>query len=146
VEARLREKYKPIVVERHYFALDFVPFGAGQFLNGERRKAFALMGTQLILGAASLSLWGYLLIKYQNGSIPVPTDDVKTANGISNAAIAVGAVFWADVVLGIVDALIHYQSGVQPVAPAGSSLKPKVLAAPFALPSGGGGLSLQGAF
>jgi hypothetical protein len=144
-EAKLREKYKP--VERHYFALNFVPLGAGQFQNGDRKKAWLFLSTQIAFGAASLAMWGYLLIKYQNGNLRVPNDQLQTANAISNATIGMGALFWADVVVGIVDALIHYQSGMVPVAApaAPSAPKPKVIAAPFAAP-GGGGLSVQGAF
>lgn len=143
-EARLRELYKP--VERHYFALNFVPLGAGQFQNGDRKKAWLFLSTEVAFGAASLAMWGYLLIKYQNGGVPVPAGEAKTANSISNAAIGVGTLFWADVVVGIVDALIHYQPGVVAVTPAGPAApKPKVFAAPFVAP-GGGGLSLKGAF
>src|SRR3954468_3498121 len=40
--------------ERHSFAVNFVPFGAGQFQNGQRRKGWLFLGAEAALGAVSL--------------------------------------------------------------------------------------------
>ena len=46
----------PTVVryERHSFAVNFVPFGAGQFQNGQRRKGWLFLGAEAALGAVSV--------------------------------------------------------------------------------------------
>ena len=46
----------PTVVryERHSFAVNFVPFGAGQFQNGQRRKGWLFFGAEAVLGAVSV--------------------------------------------------------------------------------------------
>ena len=45
---------KVIVYDRHSYLLNFVPFGAGQFQNGQRRKGLAFAGTEAGLGLVSL--------------------------------------------------------------------------------------------
>ena len=43
-----------IVYSRHSYALNFMPFGAGQFQNGQGRKGWAFLGAEIALGAVSL--------------------------------------------------------------------------------------------
>jgi hypothetical protein len=40
--------------EKHSFALNLLPFGAGQFQNGQRRKGWAFLGIEAVLGAVSV--------------------------------------------------------------------------------------------
>ena len=161
-EERIRRTLEPRVVvrtvEKHFYLLNFVPFGAGQLQNGERKKAAVLLATQLALGATSLALWSALEIRYAGGSIPVPVDEVPQANAIRVSSIVAGGLFWADVVYGIVDAIVHYKPEVvrdpappqQPPSPAPSPAPPRASlgAFPLASPNGlaGAGLSIQGVF
>src|SRR5436190_16967835 len=40
--------------ERHSFAVNFIPFGAGQFQNGQRRKGWVFLGAEAALAAVSV--------------------------------------------------------------------------------------------
>ena len=40
--------------EQHSYAVNFIPFGAGQFQNGQRGKGWAFLGIEAALGAISL--------------------------------------------------------------------------------------------
>src|SRR4029079_9277025 len=52
--ALLRLPPKIVRYERHSFAVNFIPFGAGQFQNGERRKGWLFLGAEAVLGAVSV--------------------------------------------------------------------------------------------
>src|SRR6185312_795439 len=54
-EARLRATpAPPLVYERHSYLLNFVPFGAGQFQNGQRRRGWLFLGLEGGLAAISV--------------------------------------------------------------------------------------------
>src|SRR4051812_152214 len=48
-----RLRLPPTIVhyERHSYAVNFVPFGGGQFQNGQRRKGWLFLGAEAALGA-----------------------------------------------------------------------------------------------
>lgn len=140
-EERIRQASK--LIEKHWLAMSFVPFGAGQFQNGQHAKGWVVFGSQLALGVTSLALWTTLQVEYDRGKRRVPQAEVHRAVSMSLASVTTGAIFWADVVWGIVDALVYYRPQV--VRPAFPQQAPGVTVRPFSS-SGGGGLSLQGSF
>ena len=97
-----------IVVERtitrHSYWINFVPFGAGQFQNGHRKKGYALLGAELSLGALSIGTALAVRFAYPNG-LP-PNDD--TARGLGITQVVSGALCLATVAYGIIDALVYY--------------------------------------
>ncbi len=138
-DERRRREARPIVVEKkvteHWFVLNFVPFGVGQFQNGQRGKGLLFAGSQLALGGASLALWAVVEASrygWQQQTPPGPTHDQRQlAVQLEVASVVLGALFWIDVGIGIVDSLIHY--------------KPRVVVVPSVQP-GGAGVSVQGVF
>jgi hypothetical protein len=54
VAARRRAPPTIVRYERHSFVINFVPFGAGQFQNGQRRKGWLFLGAEAVLGAVSV--------------------------------------------------------------------------------------------
>jgi hypothetical protein len=73
----------------------------------------------------------------------VPTAEVPQAQAIQVASLVTGGLFWVDVVWGIIDASVHYQSQVIRSAP----VAPPRVSVHLSMPAGGGaGLTLQGAF
>lgn len=54
VDARCAAQTRLIVQTNHSNAVNFVPFGAGQFQNGQRGKGWAFLGVEAALGAVSL--------------------------------------------------------------------------------------------
>src|SRR5262249_24563985 len=87
VEKRQREaarlRMPPTIVRyaRHSFGGNFVPFGAGQFQNGERRKGWFFFGTETVLGAASLGAFATNLALY--GLTPPRKCNVEPPMGIA---------------------------------------------------------------
>lgn len=135
---------KPTILERriekHFFALNFVPFGTGQWQNGQPRKAVAFMTTEIILGLASVALWGTLYFGYSGRALSV--DDKKLADSLNYSQVIIGGLFWVDVVAGIIDAIVHYVPTTT-ITSTPTAFRPRI--APFAL-GDGGGLFVRGAF
>jgi tetratricopeptide (TPR) repeat protein len=114
--------------ERHSFLVNFVPFGAGQFQNGQRRKGWFFLGTEAALAAASVAAFTTNFALY--GVAPhrrcnVPTDGVEcptsqidhaqedTSRTLLDAQLVSGGLFWAVAIWGVIDAIHNYQPEVQ---------------------------------
>ena len=110
---RLR-KYREslIVYEVRPFYVNFVPFGAGQFQNGNRTRGLLFATSQAAAFAASAGIWIYLVNQYGfNGR--VPTEEAESARLLQQLEIGAGAAFWAFYSWGVVDALLHYKPRAQ---------------------------------
>ena len=120
----------PTVVryERHSFAVNFVPFGAGQFQNGQRRKGWLFLGAEAVLGAVSvgafatnLGLYGLAPHRKCNdaqsmgsecplGSIDHGQED--TSRALLGVQVVSGGLFWAVAIWGVIDAIYYHQPEV----------------------------------
>ncbi|HVT10009.1 MAG TPA: hypothetical protein VHO67_21255 [Polyangia bacterium] len=139
-EARLHPSpASTIVYERHSYLLNFVPFGAGQFQNGQRRKGWLFLGLEG--GLAAISLGAFLTNFALYGIEPrrhCLVDQIVDATGVRAACpmgeidhsqentsrnllavqLVSGGLFFAAAIWGVVDALRHYRGYVQlPAAP-----------------------------
>ncbi len=99
------------VLEKRNYLINFVPFGAGQFQNGERNKAIFFAVTEGALGTVSLSLFAYQLLRYSDGRVPV--DEVDATRNLQIAQITSGALFFGFMAWGIIDSLAHYEHTVR---------------------------------
>jgi len=139
-EARLRATpAPPLVYERHSYLLNFVPFGAGQFQNGQRRRGWLFLGLEG--GLAAISVGAFVANFALYGIEPhrtclVPTDSStgstpacppnaidhsqeRTSQRLLQVQLISGGLFFAAAVWGVIDALRHYQRDVLlPAAPA----------------------------
>ena len=145
-EARLHPAPQATVVyERHSYLLNFVPFGAGQFQNGQRRKGWLFLGIEGGLAAISLgafltnfALYGieprrHCLVDTMNDAtglpVPCPPDKIdhaqeNTSRALLGVQLVSGGLFFAAAIWGVVDALRHYQRDVLlPTAPAAGDLR-----------------------
>jgi hypothetical protein len=86
--------------ERH-LVVAFLPFGAGQFQNGDRGRGWAFLGAQAGLTVASMLVW--LL-----GTVATPTADDDFL-GFQIASYSTYATLGVAVVWGIIDALAGYR-------------------------------------
>jgi tetratricopeptide (TPR) repeat protein len=136
-EARLHPPTTTIVrYERHSYLLNFVPFGAGQFQNGQRRKGWLFFGVETALAAisvgaltANFALYGVnpyrKCLPTANPTGPCPTADIdhsqeETSRAILRVQVISGGLFFAAAIWGVVDAIRHYQTDVlltEPAAP-----------------------------
>jgi tetratricopeptide (TPR) repeat protein len=131
-EERLHPAVPPTVVvyERHSFALNFVPFGAGQFQNGQRRKGWLFLGVEAGLAAISIgalvtnfALYGVhprlgCKVMVMSGmSAPCPADQIdysqqQTSQDLLRVQLVSGGLFFAAAIWGVIDAIRHYQRDV----------------------------------
>ncbi|MCC6752339.1 MAG: hypothetical protein IT371_32135 [Deltaproteobacteria bacterium] len=100
------ETVERTIVTRSYW-VNFVPFGAGQFQNRQRGKGFTLLGTQAALGLTSLGAYLALRLAYPSGQ--VPAEEWTRARALNITQVVSGALFFATVAYGIIDALLHHQ-------------------------------------
>jgi hypothetical protein len=85
-----------------------MPFGAGQFQNGDTRKGIAFLVSQLALGTASVSCAIAIRLKWPDGSYLPEERDL--ADTLVSAQVITGAAFFAAALWGIVDANVHFVS------------------------------------
>lgn len=114
--------------ERHSFAVNFIPFGAGQFQNGQRRKGWFFFGSEAVLAAASvgafaanLAIYGLAPHRKCNGAqsmgIECPPGQIDhsqedTSRTLTRIQVASGALFYAVAIWGVIDAIHYHQSEV----------------------------------
>jgi tetratricopeptide (TPR) repeat protein len=127
-EARLHATTTIVRYERHSYLLNFVPFGAGQFQNGQRKKGWFFFGVEAGLAAISVGALAtnfalYGANPYRSCLVsPIPStgcppDQIDhTQEDHSRALLDVqlvsGALFFATAIWGVVDAVRHYQRDV----------------------------------
>lgn len=115
--AEENERYKAllasmVVIETRPYYVNFVPFGAGQFQNGQPAKGIAFATGQGVTGAVSLGIWLYLVGTYGYGG-SVPEDDADFVRRLEQIEIGTGAVCLGLMGWGIVDSLLNYRPSVQ---------------------------------
>ncbi|MEZ4359709.1 MAG: hypothetical protein R3B48_05975 [Kofleriaceae bacterium] len=124
---RLRRYRESLIVyEVRPFYVNFVPFGAGQFQNGQRTKGLVFSTSQALAFAASAGIWVYLVGQYgYNGR--VPTDDASDVRLLQQLEIGAGVAFWGLYSWSVVDALLNYQPRAQVEVEGDDSLLPEEL-------------------
>jgi len=129
-------------VEHHSRLVATIPFGVGQFQNGQNTKAALFLSAELAFGAASLA--GYLTLEQK---YPVdtstnrryfPPGQENTARALIGLQLGAGIAFWATLAWGLIDAHVLFRREVVktrevPQPPKAVTIRP-------------GGLGLQGAF
>lgn len=97
------------VYRSNYYALNFVPFGVGQYQNGHKLKAALFAGGQLATLGTSVGIWYFLVNKYGIRSDQVPRDDGPSVRRLQQIEIGTGLAFYGLWVWSVVDALRHYE-------------------------------------
>jgi hypothetical protein len=108
---KIRESY--IGVEPHSFALNFVPFGVGQYQNGDIGKGAFFTATEGATFITSFGVFSYLVSTYGLRSTRVPLKDAETVRRLQQLEIGTGVAFYGLWVLGAIDAYLHYQPQVR---------------------------------
>lgn len=110
--ALLRRAYeRGLVREKRSYFVNFIPFGAGQFQNGQNRKGVFFASAQAVTGAASLAIWTFHAFKYNlNGS--VPRDEAAGVRRLQQLQIVAGGTCIILIGVGIIDSLINYKHEV----------------------------------
>lgn len=108
---KIRESY--IGVESHSFLLNFVPFGVGQYQNGDIGKGAFFTAAEGAMFGTSLGIWFYLVSNYGLRSTRVPLKDANTVLRLQQLEIGTGIAFYGLWVWGAIDAYLHYQPQVR---------------------------------
>ncbi len=140
---RLRQAALQTVIERSRVErsvwVNFMPFGAGQFQNGHRTKGYLLLGLQAAAGAVSLGSAIYFRAVF-SGTITRGSAEERAAERTAVTQVVSGALFFAALGYGIIDALVYYE----PETIRERRYKRKIVLAPIAGPeSVGVGLSAR---
>ena len=139
----------PTVVEKRFgrssFLVNFVPFGAGQFQNGQRGKGWAFLVAEAALAAAAVvafstnfALYGARpkrTCRFDTGPTPCPPEyidhtDENRSRWLLRTQVASGAAFFLAVAWGIGDALYYYRPETplaSPGPPTAKSNLPRLL-------------------
>jgi hypothetical protein len=113
-EAAERRKAQATFFERGYRVnsrlVAALPFGIGQFQNGNRYLGIFFATTQALAAALSIGCWAGIEAKW--GNTPVPKSDTAAANAVQNTQLAAGAVFWGLYLAGLIDAEVRFKPRV----------------------------------
>ncbi len=112
-EAYQRMLASLVVVEKRDYYVNFIPFGAGQFQNGQRGKGIGFFAAQGVTGGISAGIWLYLVGSY--GGVTggkVPTEDADTVRLLQQLEIGAGVACIGLMAWGVVDSLIYYRPSV----------------------------------
>ncbi|HEY6477583.1 MAG TPA: tetratricopeptide repeat protein [Polyangia bacterium] len=141
-EARLHATITVLRYERHSYLLNFVPFGAGQFQNGQRRKGWLFFGVEAGLAAISVGALATNFALY--GANPYrkclqtpatlgacPPDEIDHSQedhsrALLRVQLVSGGLFFATAIWGVVDAVRHFQRDVLLTEPAPSPVSASV--------------------
>ncbi len=120
-QARTGPPTKVIRVEEHLYLLNWMPFGAGQYQNGDRAKGTAIAAAEVVLAGANLLA---LVLHNQIADDPArrcapsqPTgcsqppytdDDRALMSRLDAVKYVSAALFWAVYAYGVVDAHLNY--------------------------------------
>jgi hypothetical protein len=127
----------PVVrYQKHSFAINFLPLGAGQFQNGQRRKGWLFFGTEAVLGAVSVATFSSNFILFgftpkrncldppsanPNGRcMNIDHSQEDLSNQLLRVQLVSGALFAAVAFLGVVDAIRNFTDEVQVSPPPAS--------------------------
>jgi hypothetical protein len=97
------------IVERPVYALNFVPFGAGQFQNGDTVKGGLFAGGQTV--AIGINLTSFVIIEHlRNPDGRFSQENFQTAGRLQNAQYGALIGFGVLYIASVIDALYNYKA------------------------------------
>lgn len=100
----------PLMVERHNFALVFLPLGAGQFQNGDTSSGYVLASVQVLSGLTSVL--SYIAIEQMRTDGGFTRSDIRLARNLDTVKWASAVLFYAAYAYSVGDAWIKYEPEV----------------------------------
>jgi hypothetical protein len=108
-------------VEEHVYMLNFLPFGVGQFQNGDTTKGIIIAVSQVIFGAVNLgaifvhnaiandsSRRCYVSNPNNCSNPPIPDSDRALLQNVDIVKYVSAGLFWGVYAYGVADSLVHY--------------------------------------
>jgi hypothetical protein len=111
---RLRKRCRFRVIRKKEYKrrwMMFIPFGVGQFVNGDKTRGWIYFSIQTALALLNITaqIMGATKWAWRRNSEGYLVPDVKKAQMLQIIQISSGSVFLAAVTVGIIDALVNYQ-------------------------------------
>jgi len=111
---KVKHKEERIVIEKHHRWISFLPFGIGQFQNGEFTKGYIFLAVESLFLTVSIVTWS--IMQYlPNGEYCPREFSVTQCQDIERTSEILTYINWGSlislsiaVIWGIVDALINY--------------------------------------
>jgi hypothetical protein len=100
--------YLEVTVRERPWAVNLLPFGAGQFQNRQSAKAWGFLAAEGALATASLTTFAVVRLRWPTGQ--VPERDAGSAASLELAHIVTGGLFFVVWGLGVLDALENYNA------------------------------------
>ncbi|HQR29787.1 MAG TPA: tetratricopeptide repeat protein [Anaeromyxobacteraceae bacterium] len=120
-QARLAPPSRVVVVQEHVYLLNFMPFGIGQFQNGDTTKGIVIAVSQVVFGAINLgAIFAHNAIAQDPSrrcsvstttncsNPPIPDSDRELLNNIDIVKYVSAGLFWGVYAYGVADSLVHY--------------------------------------
>jgi hypothetical protein len=129
-DERCAARVRTITVAKNSYPPNFIPFGWGQFQNGQRGKAWAFLGTEVGLGAISV---GALAVNFtvfgvnprrrcldphvDNTSVPRPCVNIDRSEedlsrNLTRVQVVSGVLFFAVAAWGVLDAIHNFKATI----------------------------------
>jgi tetratricopeptide (TPR) repeat protein len=103
-----------VLVESHHYYQNFLPFGLGQFQNGDQGKGYLFATGQGLALSGSVGLWLYLVSKYGvNCPHCVKLEDADGVRYMQFASISLGGLAIGLYAWSVIDAVVHYKAQVR---------------------------------
>lgn len=96
------------VYETRPYYKNFIPFGVGQFQNGDTGKGTFFLVSQVATAAVSVAAFAYLQFHLSDRGY-VQAEDASTARSFQLVQLGSAVAFYGLVGWGIVDALVHHR-------------------------------------
>jgi tetratricopeptide (TPR) repeat protein len=136
-QARLAPPSRVVIVQEHVYLLNFMPFGIGQFQNGDTTKGIIIAVTQVVFGAINLgAIFAHNAIAQDSSrrcsvstitncsNPPIPDSDRDLLNSIDIVKYVSAGLFWGTYAYGVADSLVHYVPRIETeVIPGGANVK-----------------------
>jgi len=103
----LRSRAVADAIPVYHPALNYLPFGAPQYLNRERRKAGLFLGLQVISLAASVFMYQKKRDLDKPGGVGYAEEDFERAKGYADGQRAFFIVFSVSYAAGVIDGIWH---------------------------------------
>jgi len=128
---------KILVVQEHIYMLNFLPFGVGQYQNGDTTKGIIIAVSQVVLGAVNLgAIFAHNAIAQDSSrrcsvstptncsNPPIPDSDRALLQSIDVVKYVSAGLFWGVYAYGVADSLIHYVPRIETeITPSKAAIK-----------------------
>jgi len=102
------------LVESHHYYINFLPFGLGQFQNGDQTKGYLFAAGQGLAVSGSVGIWLYLVSKYGvNCPHCVKLDDADSVLHMQEVQVGLGLVAIGLYGWSVIDAVRHYKAQIR---------------------------------